>query len=451
MLNILQISTYDHAGGAEAIAHSLFQAYRRRGLASYLAVGKKRESDEHVIEIPRARQGERWRQFWQHAQRHVPAKGALSLMSLRLAALGEPRRWLARQLGVEDFSFPGVARLLDLMPDPPDVLHAHNLHGAYFDLRLLPHFSVRRPFFLTLHDAWLLSGHCAHSLGCERWLTGCGDCPNLSLPIAIKRDATAYNWRRKQKIYARSRLYVATPSQWLMDKVDHSMLQPAVVDAKVIPNGVDLNVFHPGDRAKARRTLGLPLHRPLILFVGRVTRRSPWKDYKTMERVVSIVASQLQSQPINFLFLGESGEEHRIGAATVSLVGFQPDLHKVAEYYRAADVYIHAACADTFPNVIIEAMACGLPVIATAVGGIPEQVQDGRTGFLVPAGDADAMAERVLQLLNDAALRRRFGVEAARVARERFDSEREVDDYLNWYHQVIVSWDALEKKRLSTA
>ena len=68
--------------------------------------------------------------------------------------------------------------------------------------------------------------------------------------------------------------------------------------------------------------------------------------------------------------------------------------NKQAEaYYQAADIYIHAAKADTFPNVVLEALACGLPVVATAVGGIPEQIDHERTGFLVPPGDAAGMAE----------------------------------------------------------
>ena len=108
------------------------------------------------------------------------------------------------------------------------------------------------PTVLTLHDAWLLSGHCAHSFDCERWKTGCGECPDLTIEPAIRRDATADNWVRKRDIYARSRLYVATPSPWLMGRVEQSMLAPAVEQARVIPNGVDLSVFRPADKRSIR-------------------------------------------------------------------------------------------------------------------------------------------------------------------------------------------------------
>jgi glycosyltransferase involved in cell wall biosynthesis len=91
----------------------------------------------------------------------------------------------------------------------------------------------------------------------------------------------------------------------------------------------------------------------------------------------------------------------RIGAAEVRFIPYQANQESVARYYEAADLYVHAAPADTFPNTILEALACGTPVVATAVGGIPEQVEDGQTGFLVPVGNARALAERLTQLLSD--------------------------------------------------
>src|SRR5439155_11546406 len=122
-------------------------------------------------------------------------------------------------------------------PQRPDLVHCHNLHAKYFDLRVLPWLSRQVPVVLTLHDAWMLSGLCCHSFDCERWRTGCGQCPHLTLYPTIYPgipDATHLNWKRKRKIYRRSRLYVATPSRWLMQKVKQSILAPAVIEARVI-------------------------------------------------------------------------------------------------------------------------------------------------------------------------------------------------------------------------
>ncbi|HLA82594.1 MAG TPA: glycosyltransferase, partial [Thermoleophilia bacterium] len=126
------------------------------------------------------------------------------------------------------------------------------------------------------------------------------------------------------------------------------------------------------------------------------------------------------------------------GQAEVCFVPYQKDPESVASYYQAADVYVHAARADTFPNTVLEALACGTPVVATSVGGIPEQVEEGVTGFLTPPGDARAMATRTEQLLSDNPLRQRFAAAAVQSARRRFNLDRQVNDYLAWYQELIV-------------
>lgn len=284
---------------------------------------------------------------------------------------------------------------------------------------------------LTLHDAWLLSGHCAHSFDCECWKTGCGNCPNLSIYPAIRRDATAYNWQRKAEIYRESQFYVVTPSQWLMDKVDQSMLKPGVVASKVIPNRVDLKAFHPADRASARQDLGLPHDATILLFAANGIRKNIWKDYRTLQSALAEIAKT--GATVLCIALGETAPPEQIGDVAIRFVPYQKDPQQVARYYQAADLYIHPARADTFPTTVLEALACGTPVVASAVGGIPEQVVEGRTGFLVPVGDARAMAGRVLDLLGDDGLRVRMGRQAAGDAARRFGRERMVGEYLAFY------------------
>jgi glycosyltransferase involved in cell wall biosynthesis len=437
-LNILQVSTSDILGGAEKVAWNLFKAYPRRGHNSWLAVGRKHSDDPGVLVIPSEQGRPRWTRTCHKLQDQLQRRGLrpASRLARWLALLGEPQRFLDKWRGIEDFHFPGTACLLDVAPHRPDVLHAHNLHGEYFDLRYLPWISQRVPMVITLHDAWLLSGHCAHSFECDRWKTGCGRCPDLTIHPAIRRDATAFNWHRKRELYADARLYVATPSRWLMQKVEQSMLAPAVVDARVIPNGVDLSVFQPADRQAGREAMGIPSDARVLLFTANVIRRNIWKDYETMRAAIALVAQRLEREAVLFIALGEDAPTERIGSGEVRFVAYLKDPEVVASYYQAADVYVHAAHADTFPNTVLEALACGTPVVATSVGGIPEQIEEGVTGFLTPPGDARAMAARIVQLLSDNALRERFAAAAADSARRRFDLTSQVDSYLAWYWEL---------------
>lgn len=439
LLKILQVNTADLGGGAENSTWNLFQAYRRAGHNSKLVVGRKYSDDPDVLQIPRPSRAEHWTVVGRFLYRQLaPFEGRVrgaGLLRQWLWVLAGRRSRLETELGYEDFHYPESWNLLDLMKPLPDIVHAHNLHGGYFDLRFLPVLSHRVPLILNLRDPWLLSGHCAHSFECARWKTGCGQCPDLSIYPAIKRDATAYNWKRKREIYARSRVYITAPSQWLMDKVQQSMLRG--LEYRVIPNGVDLNVFHPGDQIAARQSLGLPLEPRIILFVGNNARRTRWKDYDTMEAAVRQVASHMDTDLI-FLCLGQDGEEQNFGKARILYAGFENNQQTVSRYYQASDLYIHAAKADTFPRVVIEALACGLPVVGTAVGGIPEQIVNGVTGFLVPSSDAAGMASRIEKLLLDDELRLRFSRAAILDVQQRFSLERQVEAFLTWYQEIII-------------
>ena len=440
---ILQVSTFDVQGGAEKVAWSLFDAYRKRGHRSWLAVGEKRSDDPDVLLIPNRVQRGRWFTFWRYISsrinRSIRSRPAAELLSLLANGVAEPARGFDIYRGLEDFRFPGTSRLLALPSQKPDIVHCHNLHGGYFDLRLLPWLSRQVPLILSLHDAWLLSGHCAHSFACERWKTGCGHCPDLTIYPAIRQDATGENWRRKREIYARSRLYVSTPSRWLMNKVEGSMLAPAVVDARVLPNGVDLSIYHPAEQQAARAALGIPSEAKVLLTTGVMIHRNIWKDFSTLRQAVKMASEQLPGQDLLLIVLGEDAPAERVDRVEICYVPYQKDPWKVARYYQAADIYVHAARADTFPTSVLEAMACGTPVVATAVGGILEQVEEPQTGFLVSVGDAQEMAFRITQLLTDEVLKARMGFQAAERAKHQFNFDQQVDAYLNWYGDLIES------------
>lgn len=232
------------------------------------------------------------------------------------------------------------------------------------------------------------------------------------------------------------------------------MLAPGIVESRVIPNGVDLGVFRPGDRQMAREALGLPVLGRMVLFSANTIRANPWKDFDTLRRAVGAAAERLPDESIHFVALGDMAPPERFGSATITTVPFQADVRLVAKYYQAADLYIHAAKADTFPTSVIESLACGTPVVATAVGGIPEQVnpvdlpgmshagdaipvRDLANGALVPLGDSDAMSHAIARFLSDEPLRSRLSENAVADARGRFDLQVQVERYLEWYEAVL--------------
>ncbi len=454
-ITILQINTRAIAGGAETIARTLFDAYRARGLGSWLAIGHQQNDDENIQLINHHQYRSRWRKFWQalggKLSPYLHHRGIWQLQTL-LFGFGSPCWWWNTQRGYEDFDFPGVWHLLDSFPQHPDILHCHNLHGDYFDLEALFFLNQQLPTVVTLHDMWLFTGHCAYSLNCNRWTTGCGDCPYLSIYLPVVRDGSAFNRQRKKEILARCKLYVATPSDWMMQLVKKSMVFPGMVQGRVIPNGIDQTVFHPAQKQVVREKLGLPLDSEILLFVASSLRQTFWKDFETMRAAVAQIGDRFDN--VIFLALGEDSPKKQIDQATIQFVPYQSDPRVVAQYYQAADLYLHAAYVDNFPTVILESLACGTPVIATAVGGIPEQIRplkvphldfgtdssDEATGVLIPPGDAVQMASAIEYLLHNEPIRQQLGQNAAADAKQRFSLERMADDYLNYYREIEEYW-----------
>lgn len=438
LLRILQVNTSDIQGGAAKVAWNLFCAYRARGHYSRLAVGIKHSADPDVVAISNEQSRGNWYRFFQYISRNLRTQNQETPFSRLVGIMSEPSRRMDLFCGIEDFHFPSSRHLLQLDGALPDVLHAHNLHGAYFDLRLLPRLSHQVPLLLTLHDGWMLSGHCAHSFGCERWKIGCGQCPDLGIYPAIQRDATALNWRRKRDIFLRSRLFVATPSHWLMKRVEESLLAPAIVKARVIPNGVDLEAFHPTDVLVARARLGIPPDTRVLLTVGVSMRESIWRDFQMLREAIIRASRLLPREQLLLMVLGEEAQPERYENIELRFVPFHPDSREVACYYQASDIYLHTARVDTFPSSVLEALACGTPVIATSVGGIPEQVEEGHTGYLVPVGNAEQMATKIVELLENHDLRMIMQKKAAAHAQGQFGLERQVNSYLDWYHEMTV-------------
>jgi glycosyltransferase involved in cell wall biosynthesis len=160
-----------------------------------------------------------------------------------------------------------------------------------------------------------------------------------------------------------------------------------------------------------------------------------------LEQVCKHIAETWTSdRPLIFLVLGSQDADQQFGEIQVRHIPFQSDSTKVARFYQAADIFIHAAKSDNFPNTILEAFACGKPVIATDVGGISEQIDEGGSGYLIPPSDVSAMAFRITQLLQDKALRDRLGRQASEIARQRFDLKIQTATYLAWYQEIIERW-----------
>ncbi len=400
-MRILVVAPSDVGGGAEATAAALWRGYRAAGHDAWWVVGKRRgPAQPGLAELDDAGARNAWtRTLLRQAQGvGVPL---VSHALDRAGRLGEPLRLLRKQLGGEDVDFPASRALLAWASDV-DAIHVHNLHGDYFDLRVLPALSRTARTVVTLHDMWLLTGHCAHAMDCPRFAVGCGDCPDLARYPSVHRDATAVNRQRKTALLRDSALTFAAPSRWLLDHAANAL--PAA-HVHLVAHGVETQHFHPRHRQAARAQLGLPKGAFVVAWDGSGNRT--YRDAQTAR-------AALQALRVPGLVVLQLGEGAPLGDVSGAVVApGRLDSAGMGTALRAADVYLHLSRADTYPSGVLEAQACGAVVVATKVGGIPQQVRHQHTGLLVPVGDVNAAVDGIKRLEGDPALRRRLAQAAS--------------------------------------
>lgn len=449
-MTILQINSNDIKGGAASVTWKLHNRINAlKGFESFIAVKQKFTIDKNVLLIDNDLKRNIWFKIFNKISKlAIKYSWFLSRFFKKIA---NPKLFIYKELGKEYFDFKGLSIILKKIK--PDIIHAHVLHGDYIDIRYLAKISNSIPVVITLHDAWLLSGHCAHSFDCNKWTSGCGSCPDLTIRPAIKRDSTRFNWNQKKQIYSNASFIIITPCYWLMNMVNKSILHQAIIEKKVIPNGVNLDLFKPENKKEIREKIGINNNKKVLLFASNGIKNNIWKDFKTLKEAIKIISENTNTE-ILLIAVGEKLDSIKFGNCTIEFKSFVSEIEMVL-YYQAADIYIHPANADTFPTTILEALATGLPVIATNICGIPEQVKglknnfiksdhfntfekNEATGILVNKNNPEEIAKAITELLFDDELRNILSQNARRDAEGRFDLDVQIENYLKIYKKITI-------------
>ncbi|MBQ3367615.1 glycosyltransferase [bacterium] len=310
----------------------------------------------------------------------------------------------------------------------PDLIHIHNIHGGYFQTNLLPKLSKIAPIVWTFHDMFPITGHCAYSFECEKWKTGCGNCERLDIYPSIKKDRTKFLWNYKNNIFNSADFTIVTPSLWLKKCVEQSFLKNK--DIRLIYNGIDLETFKKTDKYQARKTLKLPENKKIVLFSANGGIKNPFKGgefvFHTFEKLKN-------RNDILFLNIGGKNEEKPENWLDFDYV---KDSQIMAKLYSAADIYLFPTLVDNCPLTAIESLACGLPVITFETGGVPEIVENNKTGFVVEYKKGGMLTNALAKLLDDNDLRQKMAENAVE-ASKKFSSERMALEYLKLYEELL--------------
>jgi glycosyltransferase involved in cell wall biosynthesis len=279
-----------------------------------------------------------------------------------------------------------------------------------------------RPVAWTLHDMRPFTGGCHYAGGCSGFTAACGPCPQLAAGLGGLPERSLARARRR---LGGVPLVFVSPSRWLAGElVRSSLYDPRVHQVRVIPNGIDLARYAPGDRSAARCRLRLPAA-GLAILLGSVSLEEHRKGARVAAEAVARAAAEIARRgagPPPVAVTYGSGKVEIPGVVCRHLGSL--DEAGVLEALHACDVHLTMAREDNLPNTVIEALACGLPVVATRAGGHPEMIADGVSGWLVGVDDAPAAADVLVRLAEDSALVR------AAAHRGRAQAEAEWDDRL---------------------
>lgn len=408
-MNVLHFSTSDIEGGSARSAWRIHGGLKRRGLRSRMLVGSKASNDPDVEAVA----GDGW-----------------------LHRADEFSNIILQKLGLQYRYVPSSGRLKKHpWVREADLYQLFNTHGGYFALETIAQLGRRAPIVWRLSDLWPLTGHCAYPGGCHRWLEGCGHCPDLGTYPPIGRDTTTRLWQYKRRYYDQCDITVIAPSSWTETAARQSPLLAGRTVHRV-PNGIDHTVFAPRGRHEARSRLGIADGRKAILFSAHIAFDNPRKGSDLLLEALRIIGHRNDA----FLLVAGRNAEGWRNQVPIDVVplGYVKGDERLADVYSAADVVCVPSAVENLPNIVLEAMACGTPVVAIDAGGMRDAVRDRETGLLRPPGDPAAFAKALVQILDDADSRKALGDRALTMIRREFTVDVEVGRIFEIYEEVLA-------------
>lgn len=319
----------------------------------------------------------------------------------------------------------------------PDIIHIHNLHGGTawgWGPEMAAACAEFAPVVWTLHDMWSFTGRCAYAYDCRRFEQGCdASCPTPDEAPRLAPELILGAWERRREMLAKHPNMIAvTPSQWLARQALAGLWAGHRVET--IANGVPTHVYRPIDRLEARRQLGIAATGLVVLVVAQdlTERRKGAGMFPALWRHVQT--------PFTLVTMGD-GCLATSAASQSQALGYIADDETKALAYSAANVLLHPAPVDNFPNVILEAMACGTPAVALPVGGIPEMVCPGMNGWLAKLATAQSLGETLEQALCEIRAGRDLRAMCRETAVKHFSANTQAERHELLYKEAVEAGD----------
>jgi glycosyltransferase involved in cell wall biosynthesis len=383
-MKVTLINTADAGGGAPAACTRLLHALRLQGVDAKLLVQHKKTDNNAVTAI---------------------VKDVLSKLKARFTFLAEriPFMLFHEKDKSVRFAFSpanaGTSIINNQLIKEADILHLHWTNSGFLSIDDLKELiNTGKPIVWTLHDMWTFTGGCHYSGACQRFEQECGNCPFLR--DASENDLSHKGWLRKAAMYAGAKniAFVAC-SNWLAGVAGNSSLI-GKFNISAIPNPIDINVFSPRDKAETRNKRGIDTEAKIILFgAANINDKRKGINY-LVEALHLIKKGNRDTSNAEVVIFGKNKHFNVTQLPfPVHQLNIITNENELAEVYSLADVFVTTSLEDNLPNMVMEAMACGTPVVAFNTGGIPEMVDHNVNGYLAELRSAQGIADGINEML----------------------------------------------------
>ncbi|MDE7017111.1 MAG: glycosyltransferase [Lachnospiraceae bacterium] len=401
-MNIIQIHDTDLAG-RNFNGYDLQEGLNARDISCKLIVKQKISHDDNVLEL-------RNRKF-------VEEQLMILEDSLSVSHLFPPYYDLITEL--DEFQ-------------KADIVHYHMIHHFLLGLNDLPDIMGKKKSVFTIHDPWILTGHCVYPLECTKWRTGCKECTYLDKHFALNKDNSGVLWKLKEQVFRGLDIDIVVSCEWFRKYILESPITKDIKRIHVIPFGIKTEIFEECQKVEARNKLSIALDKKVIGF------RLSDDMIKGCQYIWGMLDNIDNRDNLVLLCIGAGTvPEWILEKYQIIQIGWTNDQEKIIHFHTACDIFLMPSLCESFGVMAIEAMAAESVVICFSDTVLEEITDAPDCGVAVKYGDSADLGRKVVELIdNDEELCRRGRRGRARI-KEKFQYSDYIDRHIDLYEDIM--------------
>lgn len=412
----LLVNSFDIKGGAAIATHRLHQALRTIGVDSRMRVQYKHSGEHHVI-------GPETKVQKAMAVARPQIEGLLTK-----ACGGKPTAIYSPAM-LPNRSIAHEADQLGV-----DLVHLFWINAAFMRVEAIADF--RQPLVWTLHDMWPFTGGCHYDDECGKFRDSCGGCPVLRSDK--ENDLSRRVWKRKQQSWDKLPMTIVATSRWLADMARQSSVFRGK-RIEILPNPIDTMRYKPIDKKVARDAWNLPQDKKLMLFSAFRATADKRKGNQFLIPALEQLAQAGWGKDTELLVIGAHAPEDDIDLGMkIHYMGYLNDEVSQVLLYSAADVTVAPSMQENLSNTVMESLACGTPVVAFDIGGMPDLIDHQQNGYLAKPFESEDLAQGIAWVLGDSERHAALRAHARLQVVQRYTMETVAMRYRDLYQELLA-------------